>query len=90
MAETWLLLIHLTARILCCSGLLGHDVVNPLGVVGDDGVNSRLFKLAALLSSVGSDAHCNAIVEQRTPRVTLTDNKETSGIKLQHLNLHQW
>lgn len=79
-AETWLLLIHLTAGILCCSGLLGHDGVNPLGVVGDDGVNSRLFKLAALLSSVGSDAHCSAIVEQRTSRVTLTDNKETSGI----------
>lgn len=56
-------LLYLTAQILCCSRLQGHSGVNPVSVVGDDGVNPRLFNLATLLSSIGSDAHCNAIVE---------------------------
>lgn len=64
--ETWLLLLHLAAWLRCCSGLPSHHAVNPLSVVRDDGVNSRLFQLATLLPSIGSDAHRNAIVEQRT------------------------
>lgn len=78
-----LALLYLAARALCRSRLQAHGVVNPLGVVGDDSVNSRLFDLATLLSSVGSDAHCNAVVEQRTSRVTLKDNKHASrkGLK---------
>ena len=87
--ETWLqlktvrpALLYLTAGVLRCCGLHTHDVVNPLGVVGDDGVNARLFKLTALLSSVGRDAHRNAVVEQRTSRVTLKNEKKTSNRKL--------
>lgn len=69
-------LFYLTAQVLCFGGLQGHGVVNPLSVVGDDSVNSRLFKLATLLSSIGSDAHCSATVEQGTSRVTLKDKTD--------------
>jgi len=62
-------------HVLCCIGLRGHDAVDPLGVVGDDGVNAGLFHLATLLSSIGRDAHRDAIVEQRTPGVTLRERK---------------
>ncbi len=69
-------LFYLTTRVLRCSGLQGHGVGNPLSVVGDDSVNSRLFNLATLLSSIGSDAHCSAIVEQGTSRVTLKNKTD--------------
>lgn len=83
------LFILFTAQVLCLSGLQGHGVVNPLSVVGDDSVNSRLFYLATLLSSIGSDAHCNAIVEQGTSRVTLKNKTEKLLNRiLQYINLH--
>lgn len=79
MAETWPpALLDLTAWFQRCSGLWAHDTVNPLGVVRDDGVNSRLFQLATLSSSVGSDSHHDAVVEQRTARVALRDDRKTS------------
>lgn len=45
--------------------------VDPLGVLGDDGVDAGLLQLAALLPSIGGDAYRHATVEQRTPGVTL-------------------
>lgn len=66
----------LTAGVLCCGRLRGHGAVDPLGVVGDDGVYSGFPHLPALLPSIGSDAHCNAVVEQRTSGITLTDGQE--------------
>lgn len=51
--------------------LLGHDLLDPVAVVGDDGVDSRLLQLAALLASVGSDAHGDAVVEQGASGVAL-------------------
>lgn len=65
-----------------CCRLQTHGAVDPLGVVGDDGVNSRFFDLATLLPSIGSDSHCNAVEEQRTSRVTLRDEEtQTKGYR---------
>lgn len=76
-AGVWLSFI-LHAWFRCRGGLWAHDAVNPLGVVRDDGVNSRLFQLTTLSSSVGCDAHHDAVVEQRTARVSLWDDRKTS------------
>lgn len=75
-AGVWLSFI-LHAWFRCRGGLWAHDAVNPLGVVRDDGVNSRLFQLTTLSSSVGCDAHHVAVVEQRTARVALRDDRKT-------------
>lgn len=61
----------LTALLCWGIGLQGHGAVDPLSVVGDDGVNSRLSNLATFLPSIRSDAHRHSIVEQRTPRVAI-------------------
>lgn len=60
---------------VCLAALLGgrrvQDAVDPLGVVGDDGVDPRLLHLTTLPPAVGGDAHCDAVVEQRASRVSL-------------------
>lgn len=45
--------------------------------MGDDGVDSRLLQLAALLPTIGCDAHGDAVIEQRAPRVTLEHKEST-------------
>lgn len=52
-------------------GLSTHNAVDPLGVMGDDGVDARFSELSTLHSSVRSDSHNDAFEEKRTPRVAL-------------------
>lgn len=68
------------APVSSASGAGGRGqqlAVNPLGVLGDDGVDAGLLQLAALLPSIGGDAYCHAAIEQRTPRVTLVGDGQS-------------
>lgn len=71
-----------------------QQAIDPLGVLGDYSVDAGLLQLAALLPSIGGDAHCYSAIEQRTPGVTLVDQwaEEARRIKarIPHDHMHQF
>ena len=57
-------------------GLQGHGAVDPLGVVGDDGVDTRLLHLTTSLPAVGCDPYDYAIIDERSARISLKHKKK--------------
>lgn len=59
---------------MCSNWLLGvgsHGLLNPVTEVGDEDVEARLPAGATLLPPVRRDPDGNAIIQQRTTRVSL-------------------
>ena len=57
-------------------GLQGHGAVDPVGVVGDDGVDTRLLHLTTFLPAVGCDPYGDALVDQRSARISLKQSPQ--------------